>query len=63
MVTLRETYFIYRRNLKVWVAQPMAVISPILSAAFIFLFFGAPLQGVTNPPGFPRMTTRPTSRA
>ena len=53
MVTLRETYFIYRRNLKVWVAQPMAVISPILSAAFIFLFFGAPLQGVTNLPGFP----------
>ena len=53
MVAIRETYYIYMRNLKVWVTQPMAVIAPILSAAFVFLFFGAPLGGVTQLPGFP----------
>ena len=53
MAVLRETYYIYRRNLKVWLTQPMAVIAPILSSAFIFLFFGAPLAGVTGLEGFP----------
>ncbi|MEE8442834.1 MAG: ABC transporter permease [Dehalococcoidia bacterium] len=53
MAIFRETYYIYRRNLKIWLTQPMAVIAPILSAAFVFLFFGAPLGGVTQLPGFP----------
>ena len=53
MTIVRETYFIYSRNLKVWLSQPMAVIGPILSAAFIFVLFGAPLAGVTQIPGFP----------
>ena len=42
MIVVRETYFIYIRNLKIWLSQPMAVIGPILSAAFIFMLFGAP---------------------
>ena len=53
MTILRETYYIYLRNLKVWIAQPMAVISPVLSAALIFLLMGAPLRGLTQLPGFP----------
>ncbi|MCZ6615082.1 MAG: ABC transporter permease [Chloroflexi bacterium] len=53
MSILRETYYLYIRNLKVWIAQPMAVISPILTAALMFLVMGAPLRGVTQLPGFP----------
>ena len=53
MVILRETYYIYRRNLKTWLTQPMAVIAPVMSSAFIFLFFGAPLGSVTDLAGFP----------
>ena len=53
MAVLRETYFIYRRNLKVWLAQPAAVISPLLTSAFMFLLFAAPLAGLTSLPGFP----------
>ena len=49
----RETYYIYLRNLKVWVTQPMAITAPVLTAAFMFLLFGAPLQGVIDLPGFP----------
>ncbi len=50
---LRETYYIYRRNLKIWLAQPMTIIGPMLTAAFMFLLFGAPLEGLTRLPGFP----------
>ena len=53
MIIFRETYFIYMRNLKVWISQPMAVIGPVLSAAFVFLLFGAPLGGMTELQGFP----------
>jgi len=53
MQVLRETYFIYLRNLRVWLAQPAAVISPVISSAFFFLLFGAPLQSITRLPGFP----------
>ena len=53
MVVLRETYFIYRRNFKTWITQPMNAVAPLLSSAFIFLFFGAPLGEVTELPGFP----------
>ena len=53
MIIFRETYFIYVRNLKVWISQPMAVIGPVLSSAFVFLLFGAPLGGMTDLPGFP----------
>ena len=53
MAVLRETYFIYLRNLKVWITQPSAVIAPILSSAFLFLMFGAPLGGLTELQDFP----------
>ena len=53
MTFLRETYYIYLRNLKVWKAQPVAIISPVATAAFLFLFFGPPLEGLTRLPGFP----------
>ncbi len=53
MAVLRQTYYIYRRNLKIWLAQPAAFIAPIATAAFMFLLFAAPLSGVTNLPGFP----------
>ena len=53
MAIARETYFIYLRNIRVWVSQPMAVVGPLLSAAMIFVLFGAPLSGVTRIPGFP----------
>ncbi len=53
MTILRETYFIYRRNLKTWMAQPATLLTAIASSAFMFLFFGAPLGNVTLLPGFP----------
>ena len=53
MVILREMYYIYRRNLKTRLTQPMAVIAPVMSSAFVFLFFGAPLGSVTDLAGFP----------
>ena len=53
MTIARETYFIYLRNLKTWIAQPAAVIATVLMSAFMFLFFGAPLGGMTQIPGFP----------
>ena len=48
-----EYGFIYLRNLKTWLAQPAAVISTIFLSVFIFLFFGAPLSGMTQLAGFP----------
>ena len=53
MTVARESYFIYVRNLKAWLAQPAAVISTMTMSAFMFLFFGAPLSGMTDIPGFP----------
>lgn len=50
---MRETYYIYRRNLRVWMAQPVNLVAPVLSSALMFLLFAAPLQGITNLPGFP----------
>jgi ABC-2 type transport system permease protein len=53
MPMFRQTYYIYRRNLRTWTAQPMAVVSSVLSSVFVFLFFGAPLEGVSGLQGFP----------
>ena len=53
MVIARETYYIYLRNLKAWLAQPAAVISTIMLSVFMFLFFAAPLGSITQIPGFP----------
>ena len=53
MLILRESYFIYVRNLKTWLAQPWMIVAAVLSSAFMFLFFGEPLRGITALPGFP----------
>ena len=53
MAIARETYFIYLRNLKTWLAQPAAVIATIVMSVFMFLFFGAPLGEMTQLSGFP----------
>lgn len=53
MAIARETYFIYLRNLKTWLAQPAAVIATVLMSLFFFLFFGAPLGSTTQLAGFP----------
>ena len=48
MAIARETYFIYLRNIRVWVSQPMAVVGPLLSTAMIFVLFGAPLSALVD---------------
>jgi ABC-2 type transport system permease protein len=53
MAIVRQTYYIYIRNLKTWLSQPMTVVSPLLSAALMFLVFGAPLGGIIQIEGFP----------
>ena len=53
MAIARETYFIYLRNLKTWLAQPASVIATVLMSLFFFLFFGAPLGSTTQLAGFP----------
>ncbi len=50
---IMQTYYIYVRNFKVWISQPMGVVGPLLTAAFMFLLFGAPLEGIIGLPGFP----------
>ncbi len=50
---VRDTYYIYIRNVKVWLAQPMMPISAVVMSVFFFFFFGAPLGSVTRLPGFP----------
>ena len=53
MNIVRETYFIYMRNLKAWLGQPALVISTLMPPVFMFLFFGTPLRGMTGISGFP----------
>lgn len=53
MELFAHTYHIYRRNLRVWLAQPIAVAGPLLQAAFMYLLLAAPLSQVTQLAGFP----------
>ena len=53
MSLLRETYYIYLRNVRVWLSHPLNVASPIMFVVFFFLVFGTPLSSVTLLPGFP----------
>jgi ABC-2 type transport system permease protein len=39
--------------MRVWLAQPVAVISPIFTAVFMFFMFAAPLSEITRLPNFP----------
>ena len=53
MSLVRETYYIFLRNLRTWLSQPVAVVSTLLISAFFILFFGAPLGPLTQLEGFP----------
>ncbi|MCY4622938.1 MAG: ABC transporter permease [bacterium] len=53
MNLVRETYFIYMRNLKAWLGQPALVVSTVMPPVFMFLFFGTPLRSMTGIAGFP----------
>lgn len=53
MMLLKETYYIYLRNLKIWMTQPAAVIPPLFISVFLFMVFGASFGNVTSLPGFP----------
>ncbi len=53
MNVFRETYYIYRRNFKVWIAEPVLVVSSVVLSAFMFLAFAVPLGRITQLPGFP----------
>ena len=53
MDIFRQTYYIYVRNLKIWVTQPAALIPPLFISGFLFIIFGAAFGEVTRLPGFP----------
>ncbi len=49
---LRETYFIYRRNLKTWLAVPANVIAPLFISGLLFILFGAMFDRTISLGGF-----------
>ena len=49
---LRETYFIYRRNLKTWLAVPANVIAPLFISGLLFVLFGAMFERTISLGGF-----------
>ncbi len=53
MAVVRETYYLYMRNLKIWATQPASVIPPLFISAFLYLVFAASFGDVTRLPGFP----------
>ena len=53
MDIVRQTYYIYVRNFKIWMTQPAALFPPLFISAFLFIVFGAAFGEVTRLPGFP----------
>ena len=49
---LREVYFIYRRNLKTWIAVPANVIAPLFISGLLFILFGAMFERTISLGGF-----------
>jgi ABC-2 type transport system permease protein len=49
---LRETFFIYRRNLKTWLGVPANVIAPLFISALLFVLFGAMFDRTISLGGF-----------
>ena len=49
---IREVYFIYRRNLKTWLAVPANVISPLFISGLLFILFGAMFERTISLGGF-----------
>lgn len=53
MQLIAHSYYIYRRNLRAWLSQPIGVVAPLAQAAFMYLLLAAPLSQVTQLAGFP----------
>lgn len=53
MAVIRQTYYIYQRNLRLWVTQPAALIPPFFISGLLFVVFGSSFGDVTNLAGFP----------
>lgn len=49
----RVTWYLYLRNLRVWIRQPAVVIPGFAVNIFIFLVFGSTFSDVIRIPGFP----------
>lgn len=53
MDLFRQTYYIYKRNFKIWVTQPANILPSLFITVFLYLVFGASFGQVTKLPGFP----------
>ena len=52
LATFREIYFIYRRNLRTWLAVPANVIAPLFISGLLFIIFGATFDKTISLGGF-----------
>ena len=52
MALLRETYYIYRRNLRIWIRTPALFVPPLFISGLLFVLFGATFEQVTSLGGF-----------
>ena len=48
-----ETYYLYRRNIRIWMLQPIIIIPPLFITAFFFVVFSAGFDGLIFLPEFP----------
>ena len=53
MALATESWYIFRRNFRIWIGQPMLLIPTILLSIFIFLVWGSSLRAAVGIPGFP----------
>ena len=53
MDLFRQTYYIYKRNFKIWVTQPANILPSLFITVFLYLVFGSTFGDVTKLPGFP----------
>ncbi len=53
MDLFRQTYYIYMRNVKIWVTQPANILPSLFISVFLYLVFGSSFGSVTQLPGFP----------
>ncbi len=53
MSIVRETWYIYLRNLRIWIMQPVNVLPSLFISAFLYLVFGSSFGDVIDLPGFP----------
>ena len=53
MDLVRQTYYIYRRNLRIWIRVPAAFYPPLIITAFLYLVFVGSFKEVVRLPDFP----------